>query len=1440
MKTKQIHFLQAALLLIGVVFGALMLNPLRIQIGIRAEMVKEHIIGQLEVSQGVKISYKSVAPALLSTVVVRDLNVTFDGGDFRAETVRIHYNPLRGLTSDDPLGFIKGVMIQSGHLNLTVSSKSSREEMSISKRIAAAWPLFAGKSVNLSDISAEIHLNEIIRLNTDNLNLILNDAKGIVRYELGGVFHLESMDLLSNIGDIRVAVSSGGSLSPTESTANGRFDIRSVASKYVVLQPISVDFTYADGQLAARRTGDSIPMDLLINYSLDGWHIGGEIEELNMMNIASPGTSSGWFTPFFSSIVDGRFLISASPLFDDFDYEVDMNVRTDPATEAHDYKTELRLRGSRSSVYIDTLRVSSELGSLLYAGTLDVKQLAPSGFLTLNLNDFLLGYPTFVRFNLDTREGIITAEQKVFEANGIQFEDFRFLVIPEDNSFTVSLIAVPESGEKHRESKLTMDAFVDLRKSWVIRAFVNIKNFESSFITRLLGFTGQFGLPFAKNFLFDMNGSFESNSSTWLASFDEVALRQRDNPDNSLIIGGRASPKGWSLDILRATWNENVVDGRGYGRNLAGGGFAEGRVLLGDQVFPLSAEWLDDGDVVLSSGFGLTAYVESQSIRGRWIRLICDSVSIPLSDGQVVVSLDARGQVSMHGGLELYINRAQMLLAGREDKSDAAVAFNGILSHDSLLIPEISISDGYGELTGNAAFETSDRLQILLGQLLLDGSDDERYLINLAKDGDFWDIDLNISAARIGRVIHERFSGELSVDGKLDGTLKNPSISLSLSSSNGMLDGRSFEVRGAMSLESGLMRINDIQYSHRGVSLNRGLVFLDMRRGSLKSTAELNAAYNQIPVSSGFSLAVDFGRALTIAELPYLLDSSYMGTIATQPILWDSSPHLPAYTFHFSRSNDFFRIVSPGREMLDLSYAYGSGELNIVSGSKMPVVSRGRGTIRDGEIDFSFSELNIDPVLINYAMYRDPILLQYYVVFQSGSFIGNLDISGPMDNPEIDGVLRAVDLKVDTPYTYAEIQPANTLIHFESHRITIDRIYIPVGDGILYGGGFIVLDRFEVAEIDMNFGAIATPEGAGVQVYYPLLGVNLDGVFIGEVHMTGGNRRFFLDGNYTFLELKVSLGDSTELIMQRREGVYPSAVFLDFDFITGNNCVFYLPNEELRIIRATAEAGQTLNLIFSNYPYNLSFTGVLPIKTGDILYFAEDFRITEGLLTFSETSEKFNPALFFRAETRVKDEEGEDVQVALVYDSPVISDFNPIIETVPPRTDILTLFGQAVAPYPNSRDNQGTGGLLLATGGLFGQIGIVQPFEDALEEGLNLDMVSIRSDIIENTLAEGFTRTADSELSSGPQSLGRYLDNTRMYIGKYVGNSLFFSGTVSANYFEDRISNSIFEGLRFRTSVDLEMVTPFFNILWSYSPDPLGNEGFVVDNVITLKRRFSY
>lgn len=1441
-KIRRSHLLQVLFLIVSIGLGFLLITPLRVEADRRADMLKNRLLGQLEESLDITIKYESISPALLSVVTVRGLMVNFGQGDFTADKVRVFYNPMRRFGGDEnnPIRLISRVTVIDGHLNLAITSAGGDMEQ-IRNTNFDPWPFLVDKSVKLTGISADVRLDESFAFNAENVSLILKEDEGRVRYTFEGLLHADDIGTLRKIGKIESAVSSSGSFSPTESTVNGRLDLLTADSDFIVLESLSVDFTFSDNELTARRVDDARPLDLAFRYSEEGWVFSGEAVGLNLRNIASPGASTGSWDPWFSSVMDGRFAISGYNNPDKLDYDVDLDLSVPSGTMPWGLQAKLDFQGSQDEMQIDLIKLSSNWGDMTYSGTFRMEELAPDGRFSFNLGENLLGYPVIAVFDLETRQGAVSAEPVFFEAAGLEFQDFRFLIIRETDLIALSLIAIPGRPDEDTLRRLTVDALFDTSGEPIVYGFASIEGFESSHIARLVGLRGAEGLSLFQDSLFNMNAYFEANRDSWVVSVNEAELLHKESSGNSVLFKGRASPGSWSLDSLRVSWNDYVINGRGYGKGTENGGFAEGRLLIEEQLYPLSAQWFSDGKVEINGDFGLSAVLGPRSVNGRSVQVISKDVSIPIKNGRLVSEFDIRGMVARRDW-DIYINRARLMWTDRTDQYDIAVELNGTIDPGRVVLPDIRLSDSLGNLSGNAFFESADSGNRMQGRLFLGGDEDEIYELAFIRDGDIWDVALDIEAARIERAKRDRLSGQLNAKGRMTGSLKDPLITLNMETSEGFLDGQPFDARGIISMESGRMRIQDVHYEHEGMALSRGLLLLNMVDGSLRTTAELYATYNQVPVSSGFSLAVDFGRGFTMLELSELGDAGFKGTLATRPVLWDAVQHLPAFTFQFTKDSEAFRVQTPDADIFKAEYIFNTGLLGVVSGDPMPVIVRGSGTVKDGQIDLSFPVLDIDPVLINYAMFRDPILLQYHVIFQSGRFVGNLDINGPSNNPELFGKIRADNLKVDTPYTYAEIEPASTDIHFDGHQVTIDRIEIPIGDGIIYGGGHLVLDRLKLIEFDMIYGGKPKGKGAGVPVFYPLMGVNLDGIFTGEVHMTGGNKYFLLEGDFTFPYLKASLGSPIIPVSQAREGVYPTFVFLNFNFITGKNCIFFLPNEQLKIVRATAETGQIINMVYSNNPNNLSLTGNLSIKSGDIFYFDRDFQISEGSLRFNESLGNFDPILALRAETRVRDDEGEDVSVALVYNAPVMSDFKPRIETIPTRSDqeIMALFGQTVIPFAESQGTDATTTVLLATGGLFGQVGIVQPFEEVLREGLNLDMVTIRTDIIENTLAEGLVRDTNPELNSQASGLGRFLDNTSLYAGKYIGNALFISGTVSANYFEGQRLRSVFGGLEFETAVSLEMETPFFNVAWSYSPDPTRNQNFVADNEISLKWQFSY
>jgi predicted membrane-bound spermidine synthase len=100
-----IHSVQAAALIACVGIGALLIRPLRAEADRRAMIIRDEILVGLESDLGITIGYKSISPALLSAVTIRDITVDFSQGSFLADEIRVHYNPAQ---TADPSGFRSG------------------------------------------------------------------------------------------------------------------------------------------------------------------------------------------------------------------------------------------------------------------------------------------------------------------------------------------------------------------------------------------------------------------------------------------------------------------------------------------------------------------------------------------------------------------------------------------------------------------------------------------------------------------------------------------------------------------------------------------------------------------------------------------------------------------------------------------------------------------------------------------------------------------------------------------------------------------------------------------------------------------------------------------------------------------------------------------------------------------------------------------------------------------------------------------------------------------------------------------------------------------------------------------------------------------------------------------------------------------------------------
>ncbi len=1440
-REKTIHLLQASALLLIASLGLFIVGPIRSMTDRRVESLKRNLITQMEERFGMELSYDSISPNLLAAVTIHNLKVSFPKGQFIARRVRVFLNPFRFLGRDEfnLTNWITRISIITGHLRLM--SQEGNQTPFADSSIDDFITLLEAKTIVLKDFSATIETDGMGTVSAEDILLQMKRDGPLMRYEFAGsVLSALPMPRLQ-LGEVNVKLQSAGSYSPLESSFIGRIELHDFKLGVFDVAPISVALNYKDGKITMRRISDVHPIDLVMSLINDDMTVSGKFARIPINKLLKPDGNYPAQDSWFDAELDGEFSFNMNVQSNSFSYDLNLSLASSESAEIpRSWRMDIDMNGDEEAASIADFSIAIPQLSAGYKGRVGLDSLAMAGRLSVKADDGLLGHPVDVNYLVSTDEGVISAKPMEIGNDGSESSDFSILFFQEGKQYTLSAAIVPINPQKDIRQQVFLDAMLNVESQPEFHGFARFEGVETAQLAKWVNFPLLANINFVKDSYMSFQGLFKTNLKTWKIEVEKAALVSKRNLQDRIMLHGQVRSDSWSLDGLKIDWGGYSIDGQGRAQFSGGNGFAEGRLVIQETLYPFEAIWTPRGRLRITSTPGIIAVLGPATRNGRTLSVNLSEVKLPLKDKHLLSELDIAGVVSRKEW-RATLNRSRFTLVGNNGEIDSVVEFTGRMTPAMLEFHHVGIQDSYGGLSGNARINVPQEGGTLTGNLQLTSNTGESYRLFATHAADEWDISLKIDSGRLDRLSGMDIQGLLDIQADFKGSLENPAILLGVSVSDGYLGAHPFNIHCNADMQAGKLTVYDLDLFYKDLNIDQGMCLIDLDAGTVRTTAKFNATFNKVPVSSGFLVGLDFERGFSLFELSSLLAMEFTGTLATNALLWDGRPHLPALTFRFNKTRDSLTVQNLDNAILTADYSFSDGRLEILSGDPMPFVVKGGGTIRDGQLDLSFPRLEIDPVLINYFMPRDPILLQYHVVFQEGRLAGSLDIKGPASSPELTGTVHALDIKADTPYTQAGIEPAGTAIHFAGNRIDFDRIEIPVGNGIAFGEGYMVLEGWKITDMDMVYGCMPVNKSDGVPVMYPLIGIYIDGSVTAKLRMTGNYNGFHLDGDIVLPYFKASLGSPRIPVRQRRPGKRPKQVTLDFRIYTGNNCTFYLPNEQLKIMRAIAEPGHMLTLNYSNSPKTMTLTGTLPIKSGDIYYFDRNFQITEGAIVFNEALGSFDPFMRLRAGTRVLDDNNEQVAVALVYDAPIKSDFNPVIETVPTRSEpeILALLGYAIKPYGESNVSEFRS-VLLATGGMFAQVGLVQPFEEVLREKLNLDMVTIQTNIIENALVDSFNWNSGTAGEYQLSSLGRYLNNTSLHAGKHIGNALFASGSISTRFLEGQRLRSVLGGLEFETSMSLEMTTPFFNIEWSYSPDPAVKQNFIADNVITLKWQFTY
>ena len=177
--------------------------------------------------------------------------------------------------------------------------------------------------------------------------------------------------------------------------------------------------------------------------------------------------------------------------------------------------------------------------------------------------------------------------------------------------------------------------------------------------------------------------------------------------------------------------------------------------------------------------------------------------------------------------------------------------------------------------------------------------------------------------------------------------------------------------------------------------------------------------------------------------------------------------------------------------------------------------------------------------------------------------------------------------------------------------------------------------------------------------------------------------------------------------------------------------------------------------------------------------------------------------------------------------------------SVPPKSEneIKKLLGQIViADTDNAMD------LIFVASDYAIQTTIMRQAENKLRDLLNFDIFSLRTNVLQNTYNYSIERNSTKEKEK--ISIGNFLDNTTVYIGKYIGSSLYVDAMLNMSVSDYTDTEYLSAGkLLFQPEFGLELELPVINIRWDMTWDltpGLTFKSYVPSTSVSLSWKFTF
>lgn len=822
------------------------------------------------------------------------------------------------------------------------------------------------------------------------------------------------------------------------------------------------------------------------------------------------------------------------------------------------------------------------------------------------------------------------------------------------------------------------------------------------------------------------------------------------------------------------------------------------------------------------------------------------SLPVSLITNTVIFSTDSSFHYDTENGPELQVSNFEAELADSSVSVSPKLVFSGNMTKYGAQLESLAYTDLYSALVGNADLMINinegvfDSVGMMVNvknpmsneSIIVDGNISNPYHLPLTTENLMKYIYLNmqfqVNSFSLNRFVYsQNEDNQITATLYTSGTIEHPYVSLNIEDSAILLSSEFMKINGSMVLEDRDFEVNDLNILFNGINLEHLDAKGSLTDMSLNARGKLNCNMMGKTVEAPLKLNV----SNAIVTKGNLLPDSFMMTLSTEKVAGSLIKKSFPLTFNVLYSDKNFSLYSSDNAGTTGSMTTdGLFELTVDNRDFIAFKMDGQATSDSANIQLYDCDIDLKK-LLNYINLDDLILLD------SGKFAGALNISGNLDDPDFMGSFVVLQPEFKLPIlSKQKISTDMMTLSFNHNEIALENSVLTAKNGAQTALDF----RFYMNKWTMNHieGSIKSVKRDLFPVYIETPMVKVEGDVSLDVQIYMEDTLLELKGKVfgENLDINSSLSSIGTLSFTNNEQESNAASEIqlktDLNISLGTHTSINFDP----LLRCVFVPNTSLNLKIDQDGGVYAVDGMLRLKSGDLAYLNRNFYIKEGSIKFNP-DDITNPLVTLSAETREKDERNQTVKITLSVENQYLKNLNPKFTSTPAKSEneIRSLLGQIVVADSATATN-----FLFAASDYAIQSTVVRSVENKLRDLLNFDIFSLRTNVLQNTLNLGMS----GNLSKENLTIGNFLDNSTVYIGKYLNSSIYVDAMLHVSLEDYGVTDIFAPGsLKFQPEFGLELETPFYtNIRVNMAPDinALLKNQFVPSASVTLSWKYAF